>query len=190
MSHETFPFALNDIKGWIMRKKDGTVVRYNLTTMEELNKTNERTPSKQQYSGGPAFWNKQVTTGKSQHFSQWCKHQPTAGVLPIFEKDNISLYIADAPGARAVFNQFDVAIDGGNALTISGEHDLPLLYGAPELSGKLMRHVVPAAKSISSYHDHCKVLKIRWSDRCAPPVMPAFWPALLGILKSLQEKKA
>jgi hypothetical protein len=189
---ESFPFQLQDIKSWIIRKKDGSIIRYNFITQDDLNKTNERI-NKHTVHHGPTAWNgfaggRGGTYKGTSSYSAWCEHKPTAGVMPIFQKDGISLYIASASGARAVYNQFDVAIDGGNALTVPGEHDLPILYGAPELSTRLAKHIV-SVKSTSQYTEPCKILKIRWNDRCAPPLQPSFWPALLEQLKALQAKK-
>lgn len=181
---ESFPFELGDVIGWIIRKKDGTVIKYNLISPAELSSASK--PRSAPKGGGA--WR---GTSKNYHFSEWCSHKPSpVADLPIFQAKNIGLWIADAPGARSVYDQFDVAIDGGNALSVPGEYDLPLLYGnASSLITKLARHLITVAPSAQQQAMKTQVLKIRWADRCAPPVAPSFWPALLKQLEALAEER-
>lgn len=168
---EHFPFALEDITGWIVRYKDGTVVRFNLISPESAVTTTAKPKS---------VWN-------TVHYSNWCEHEPHPGKdLPIFESEGIGLWIADSAGAKKCYNEFDVAIDGGGVLPVSGEHDLPNIYGDPKLKSALQRHVYTGEKEDAP--SGVKILKIRWFDRAAPPLYPTFWPALLGELRKLRDK--
>lgn len=178
MSSETFPFALEDIKSWIIRRKDGRVVRYNLVPKGQENIVRNAKPKSTSLVG--------PIRNYSSSFSDWCNHTPSVENPPIFSNGKISLWIADSAGARKAHDQFDVCIDGGNVLTIAGEHDLPNLYGDPGLANSLMSHSPrPSSKSAQSGP---RILKIRWMDRCPPPVYASFWPALLEQLLKLQKK--
>lgn len=176
MSEQNFPFGIEDISAWIIRRKDGTVVRYSMVDQAKLTtfKSESVTRTVTHYP-------------KQSGFSEWCNHTPDPKNLPIFSNGKINLFIADASGARKNAHLFDVAIDGGGVLTVPGEYDLPLTYGDPKLVGALGRHVYSPGKAV---HDPAstKVLKIRWNDRAAPPVYPSFWPALLKELEKLQSK--
>lgn len=176
---DNFPFSLDDIRGWIIKRKDGIIVRYTLTNAQDLAKTQ----SSPNVTVGTGNW---FTSKKSySSFSDWCDHCPDPANPPVFQKDGIALYIADAPGARKSYSKFDVAIDGGNALTVAGEHDLPFLFGDP-MFNRLNRFV---NKTGYKPEGNTKILKIRWYDRAAPPVAPTFWPNLLAMLQDLRKKE-
>lgn len=187
-SNNSFPFDLGDIKAWIIKRKDGTIVRYNVIGAEELARQNMGRNASKPSSSAP-IWSLGRSTSSKVHYSHWCKHEPHPQTdQPIFEKDGIRLFIADSMGARAVYQQFDVAVDGGGVLSVPGEYDLPILYGDPSLRESLSSHVKMAPKYETSAGS-TKILKIRWFDREAPPLNPSFWPALLSQLKSLAKKK-
>jgi len=187
---EQFPFDLKDIKGWIIRKHDGTAIRYEVTRPDDFAKTNERARERTGATG-PAFWNRSGgTTSYSTHYSAWCHHEPVPTKdEPIFEKDGIRLFIADAMGAKAVHQLYDVAIDGGHVLPVPGEYSLPTLYGDKMLSSKLLKFSTKVPLAQLEHKGGVRILKIDWEDRQAPPLTPAFWPALLAELKFLQGKK-
>lgn len=177
---ETFPFGLEDIQGWLIRRKDGVLVRYTL-----INAAADA--GREKVKGGSSANTSNVSYSyPKKSYSEWCEiHAPTPEQDPVFEADNIRLYIANSTGARKNAHLFDVAIDGGNVLDVPGEHDLPVIYGDPRIKGKLERFVIrEGSKKLAEWP---KIVKIRWYDRCPPPVTPAFWPALLGELKRLQE---
>lgn len=174
-ANENFPFSLEEITAWIVRRKDGTVVRYALVDQNKL-ATSKPEPARTSY-----------TPSVRKSFSDYCSHAPDpAGLPPIFSNGKINLYIADYQGARKNHTLFDVCIDGGNVLEVAGEYSLPNAYGDPKLCSSLARHVVQDKTKPSSED---RILKIRWADRCAPPVWPSFWPALLKELEKIQEKK-
>jgi protein-tyrosine phosphatase len=176
---ESFPFELNDIKAWIIRRKDGTVVRYNLVPKGEVKSTSLNKPIIKYPSSSKGY--------SSGGFSAWCNHTPSTLNPPIFTNGRVSLWIADAPGARKSYEEFDVCIDGGAVLPVPGEYDLPNLFGDPGLSRALASHTIQG-KSVKAAEGGPKILKIRWADRCPPPVYASFWPALLEYLYKLQSK--
>lgn len=182
MSEDTFPFQLSDIVGWIIKRKDGTVIRFNLQSAEELSRGVVKKEVKAILpwsTSGPA----------KKHYSEWCSHEPHPSTQPpIFESEGIGLWIADAIGARKVYTEFDVAVDGGNALTVPGEYDLPTLYGDPLFASRLGKFVYKTKSEPAVIPT--RILKIRWSDRMAPPVSPSFWPALLEELRKMRDATA
>jgi hypothetical protein len=182
---ESFPFTLDDIKGWIIRRKDGVVVSYRLTTQEQASKNTAATKVNTAAPKATSNWSGNFFTNYGKGFSDLCEHTPSTKNPPIFEKDGIALYIADYAGARKSYQQFDVAIDGGGVLSVSGEHDLPYLYGDPFFK-KLERHV---NKSPYKVEGNTRIIKVRWFDRAAPPLAPGFWPDLLKLLRTLQKDK-
>jgi protein-tyrosine phosphatase len=170
---EHFPFSLDDIQAWIIRRKDGTVVRYNLVNADSVTKLASKPKT---------IWNNTTS------YSNWCDHEPwPQKQAPIFEHDGIGLWIADAPGARKTYKEFDVAIDGGSVLTVPGEHDLPNIYGDPKFRSALLRHVY-STQNVDEESTATRIIKLRWFDRAAPPVYPSFWPALLKELQKLRDK--
>lgn len=176
---DSFPYQLDDIKAWVIKRKDGVTVRYSLIPKDGAAALTTKAPAVKQAS----FY-----SGSSHHFSEWCSHTPSTSTTPIFSNGKISLWIADAAGARKSFTEFDVCIDGGNVLTVPGEHDLPNLYGDPGLSKGLMSHAFRSSYEKEAAAKTTKILKVRWADRCPPPVYASFWPALLSKLEDLQKK--
>lgn len=183
MSADRFPFALEDITSWVVRRKDGVIVRYNLVSPEEATKR-AKTASKSPSTGSTNFFGGGGTWKKS--FREWCEHSPVPTNPAIFSDGKIGIWIADAVGARKNYSLFDVAIDGGSVLTVPGEHDLPNIYGDPKFRSALARHVITPGTQESN--EHTRIIKLRWYDRDAPPVYPSFWPALLDELRKAQKK--
>lgn len=179
---EQFPFNLDDVKGWLIKRKDGTVVKYNLISREESSKLvkSSSTP----IVNYPRTYNTGYTS-----MSRYCEHTPSTKNPPIFTNGKISLWIADCVGARKAQDEFDVCIDGGNVLDLPRQYELPDLYGDPGLSKSLAPHGINFKRDGDIAKEGPKILKIRWSDRCPPPLVPAFWPALLEDLNKLQAKK-
>jgi hypothetical protein len=178
INNDKFPFTLSDIAGWIIKRKDGTIVKYLLTTPDTLAKDSVvRYPN---YAGS-------YTPGKS--YSAWCNHEPHPEKdSPIFQAEGIGIWIGDNPGAKKSQKEFDICIDGGNVLDVPGEYDLPQLYGDPTLRRKLGVHLINPPKPQADQTGATRILKLRWADRGAPPVKPAFWPALLDELRAARDK--
>lgn len=174
---ESFPFALEDIKSWIIKRKDGVSVRYNLVPKGQDGVVRKSTPLPTRLG----------SFSSHRSFSDWCSHTPHTDNPPIFSDGKVSIWIADSQGARKSQDLFDVCIDGGNVLDVPGQHDLPNLYGDPGLVKNLSEYAHRYQSSIVKTGP--KILKIRWADRCPPPCYPSFWPALNDYLHKLAEKK-
>lgn len=167
-----FPFALSDLKYWVIRRKDGTLIKYTLTSGS--NGDLVKVPGQSEAKVG-TYPREYKPTHHS--LSDWCMHNPSEA--PIFSSDefNIDLYIADAFGTKAHHEEFDFVLDCGNVLTITANGnvvgcDNKVLYGDPELVKFLAKHGVKGGKTPT------RVMKIDWFDRQAPPLEPSFWPAL------------
>lgn len=187
-----FPFALEDISSWVIRRKDGTVVKYTIVASGDVAKSQK--PAEPKVKQASYYGN----CSYSGHLSDYCDHAPWPEGLadmpkgghsrpPVFTNGKISLWIADAPGARKTHTGFDVCIDGGNVLDVPGERDLPDIYGDPKFCAALSRHTINTLKK-SSLIEGPRIIKLRWFDRMAPPVLPSFWPALLVELEKMQSK--
>lgn len=183
---DNFPFTISDIVGWVIKRKDGTVIKYNLVTSDDIKKRAVGL-SIVKPGGYSQTWN---AGGKKSSYSAWCDHEPHPDKKdpPIFAADGIALWIGDCIGARKVKSEFDVCIDGGNVLDVPGEHDLPILYGDPGLKSKLSRFLTVEPKTETSSLGP-RILKIRWADRAIPPVKPEFWSALLTELRAERDRR-
>jgi protein-tyrosine phosphatase len=175
---EKFPFTLSDVIGWIIKRKDGTTVKYVLTTPDTLAKDSVvRYPT-------PT-----VGAWTNKGYSAWCNHEPHPEKdLPIFQAEGIALWVGDNPGARKSSKEFDMCIDGGNVLDLPGQYDLPVLYGDPDLQKRLNKHLTDPPKALEAVPGATRILKIRWADRCKPPVKPEFWPGLLAEIRAARDK--
>lgn len=163
----TFPFKLDDLVSWTVRRTDGAVTKFSLTTIE-VSKASEPTKSvgSAVSSGTKAGWG----------LASYCSHVPKAKDLPVFyldaadrtTKTPLALYVGSV-GSKAVKDSFDFVVDCGNVLTT---WDLPdrTLEGDGELVKALSSHIVDVPS--------VRVLKVDWFDRAAPTLDPAFWPAL------------
>lgn len=161
---DDFPFQLSDLAGWVIKNKDGSVVRYVLTQPP----TNERVP----HTALPAHYSK-PTTQANQSWGSMCHHNPAPH--PVYEHvtpegGKVQLFIADSVGARAFKDEFDIVIDGGDAIhpykfesRVDG-NDPTLVDFARDYEW------VPTKGP--------KIIHIAWGDRQAPPVYVQFWTAL------------
>jgi hypothetical protein len=184
--NDKFPFQLSDVVGWMVRHKNGVTVKFNLVSAEDIKK--QATGIQVFKPGGSTY--KWPSQGRAS-YSAWCNHEPhpNNGDLPIFQSEGIALWIGDIMGAPKSQREFDFCIDGGNVLTIPGEHDLPVLYGDPALSRNLARFLQNPPKKADHDAGGPRILKIRWYDRAAPPVKPEFWASLLKELRTERDKR-
>lgn len=159
-----FPFTLSDLKGWIIKRKDGTEIHYTV---------NRTAPQ-------GAIQKIASTTGTTYvpandhhyNFGDWCDHTPTK---PIFTFANGSrLFVGDAPGSRKVATRMDYIIDGGAVFSDAAMEQLAGVVGDPDLV------------AIANAHRQFPIqaLQIDWTDRQAPELAPSFWPALLAYIEA------
>ena len=161
-SGNVFPFTLADLKYWVVKRKDGTIIKHVLEDKFDapakpagyLNATN----------GSGAF-----STHKS--LGAWCSHYPKK--LPVFEQEGIMLYIADASGARRDKAYFDVLLDCGQVINWG------VLNRTLEGDARMVEELSKYSQTIEN-----RLLKVDWYDRKAPALGVEFWPALTNLLKS------
>lgn len=162
-----FPFNIDDLAYFVIRRKDGLTIRYNIvkgsniTSLVKAN-TDSATPISNGYI--------------KKSYSEWCHHNPAEE--PLFSGENIDLYIADSSGFRQHYKEFDIAIDCGsilNAYQIYGSKP-NLFEGDKDLKEGMDEYVIPYATL------EPKVLKIDWDDRRAPRLKPEFWTELVSRL--------
>jgi hypothetical protein len=163
-----FPYALDDLKYWVVKRKTGEIVRYTLTPDATV-------PSKA--TGNTTVLNLVKPVAHTAYsLGEWCKHDPKpdpvwahkgkkGGKYPL----DIKLFIADAPGARAHKEKFDFCIDGGDVISdIYAERSSSILSGDADLATALDKYTL-------STMDGPRVLKVAWNDRKAPFLHPEFW---------------
>jgi hypothetical protein len=170
---KTFPFLLSDIKGWVVRRKDGVLVKYvvgDLPDYKPASGTNTTSAYKAPLPAGTTY----------HSLSEWCQHDPIVG-KPIFraEDGTIELYVADCMGGQKSYSKFDLALDCGKAV-MPVYPPASRLQSRLEFAPELRTHVIPT-KTLDPLTDN--VMWIDWADRQAPPLYPEFWPSLVKILK-------
>lgn len=163
-----FPFNISDLAYFIIRRKDGLTIRYNIirndtSLITSLVKANETST----YANNGYV---------KKSFSEWCKHNPAEE--PLYSGKYMDLYIADAPGFRGDYKEFDIAIDCGNILSAYQVNaNKPKIFeGEDSLKDGMDEYVIPY-----SVNDP-KILRIDWDDRRAPRLKPEFWPELVSRL--------
>ena len=169
ISPGVFPFKLEDLKSWIIKRKDGTVTRVLLTTAAVVNKGNN-TDTKTEVIETKTTG----TTGRVVHgFGTFCNHKPDSDPIVEFTREDSSvlrLYIGSMSGARAAKDTFDFIVDCGdifNTWQLKGDK---VLSGDEELATALQPYISTPTET--------RILKVDWDDRAAAPVLPEFWPEL------------
>lgn len=168
-----FPFKLEDLQYWVMKRKDGMVVKYRVAGV-----TGNSTAKVGDYIPSTGYTPTPINSSPS--LSAWCKHNPS--VDPIWVADKFDLYIADAPGCRGFKDEFDVVLDCGDILTASyAAGNEPVCSGDEELTKMFRKYENPP----DYQKDRTRVLKLDWDDRAAPPMTFDFWPALYKQLNKI-----
>lgn len=173
-----FPYGLNDLAYWIIKRTDGTVIKH---ILENGRGGAKHDPLNFAFKDSPYMYapTSLMSTGnQAVHkttVSEWCKHDP---VKPIFSTEKVKLYIADAIGARAYKSEFDLIIDCGKVFTPydATPYTTSSLSGDSDLVKALEHHSIWESNPL-------RTLKINWNDREAPELLPAFWGDLAGRLE-------
>lgn len=162
---DTFPFRLEDLESWTVRRSDGTITKYLL---------------KDTKGGFPLAASNTVSTGTSTNLfkaATWCEHKPDTIPIVSFPRgkgvDPLKLFIGNSSGARATKSSFDFVIDTGdimNAWDISSS----VISGDAELAEGLAQYTVE--------NNATRILQIDWDDRQAPNVTPEFWVEMNKLL--------
>jgi len=179
-----FPYVLDDLLYWVIKRKSGELVRFNLTPHTEL----PGSPGRASGWGGSiasgSATPKLISSGGS--LSQWCHHDPAA--KPLFAAsrlmnkkvqihDAFDLFIADAEGVRKHKESFDFVIDCGDVISDMYATRSKSILTGPEWMVDALDSYTTAAFTGP------QVIKINWDDRKAPNVKPEFWLALASVLK-------
>ena len=159
-----FPYGLADLKYWIIKRKDGSVIKF---VLQEGTKSDPRLTAGEKSAESSA----QLLLAHA-----WCHHFP---VNPVYMEKGLSLYIADDVGVKKDGPNFDVVIDCGDVVkfTNGAFFEERVFAGDRTLVKKFDQFQLLSGK-------FPRVLKIQWWDRCAPDLTPAFWPALAEELKN------
>jgi len=166
---KTFPFELKDLKYWVVKKTDGTMVKYELVDSRAVG-------PKVVYPAGitPATQNLvrpvQSNTNGYVSVSRWCNHTPTGHA--ILHEGEVNLWVADAPGLRQTKQKFDFILDCGNILRPGDV--LHALEGDKSLVDDLSVY--------SKFHEP-RYLWVDWEDRKDPPLEFEFWRHFAEIIK-------
>lgn len=166
---DPFPFTIQDLKYWIVKRKDGLVCRYVMRN-EQTYKTAYPGPGQVVGPHGGAPYSNMQDWGTT-HLSDYCKHK---GEKVIWSNKKVELHIADALGFKDEFVKYDTGIDCGHAITIGGWESLNTLQGSGWLVEALDKHVEYSAPNY---------LQIDWTDREAPDLAPEFWIDLSKLLE-------
>lgn len=156
-----FPFKLEDLKAWTIKRTDGTVTKFVLSTAALQSSVVDTKQIAQSTQGETIY----------RGVRAWCGHTPTSVPLVTFhrEEGDLSLWVANMGGARTTKDAFNFVIDCGDVLD-KYSRKVPILLGDEELAQALEQYTECAAET--------RVLKIDWDDRQAPPVSPQFWAEL------------
>ena len=163
-----FPFALEDLQYWVIKRKDGMVVKYRVVGPTEKSGNHSITGPYRPPTKAPSL----------PSLGAWCHHNPATD--PVWVGNGVDLYIADASGCRGFKDEFNFLLDCGDILPLSyvrGSADAKL-DGDPELIKLLNKWSIPDKATP-------RCIKIDWDDRAAPPLKFEFWPALSKKLENV-----
>ncbi|MGE3341552.1 MAG: hypothetical protein AB7J46_06685 [Candidatus Altimarinota bacterium] len=163
MTTAAFPFKLEDLKSWTIKRADGTTTKYILSNAAIVKVEGKGGDVKQE----------STTAGKLYSYADYCTHTPTDTPVATFPRPkdglDLRLWVANMGGARKTKDSFHFVVDCGDILTYYRTAD-SYLEGDPELKAILEPYAHELAKT--------RILKIDWDDRAAAPVMPQFWDEL------------
>ena len=156
-----FPFKLEDLKSWSLKRVDGTVTKFVLTQSAITNSSTH-------------VESHTATKAATGSYSDYCHHKPTDIPIVQFvrskELGDIKLHIGNMGGAKATKDTFDFVVDCGDIFSSWASKDDEILSGDQELAASLSQYTVPTSST--------RILKIDWSDRQSPNVIPEFWVEL------------
>ena len=158
-----FPFKLEDLRSWTLKRSDGTVTKF---VLSNENISTYQSPAQQALTQTTTVQSR-VTSG----YGDFCQHKPGEVPSALFERPEgpLKLWVANMSGARTTKDNFDFVIDAGDILSLYGYNN-KLLEGDSEL--------VQALKPFAVEYPKTRILKIDWNDRQAPDVVPEFWSEL------------
>jgi hypothetical protein len=181
-----FPFKLDDLKAWIVHRKDGTVTKFTLVqSVSQRSDTGSAGAGtgmgggqrqhvsvyrgNDPYRDGSGQMQARLTTG----FAGFCTHLPDVSGLPEAQftradGTELQLWVASVVGARGTKQDFDFVVDCGDIFE-------------PWQMGGMLEGDVDLTSALSKYVEADRgprLLKVDWDDRQAPKVSPEFWMEL------------
>ena len=174
---DVFPFKLEDLVSWTIRRTDGSVAVFELSETARAG-ARSAVPTKltDPYWGRRDAGKQPIIsiTKTVEKLSQWCSHAPSlerpVAVFPNREGGELRLFVGDMVGAKATVQKFDFVVDGGDVIPAWDSKVGEILSGDVDL--------VQALRAYRSAGFYTRVLKVDWADRCAPDVLPEFWVEL------------
>ncbi len=166
-----FKYPLSSLVGWVIRKKDGSTVRF---SVEQL------PTSLVKYPKAPAAAYPYVA---AKSLSTYCNHDPKL----LLETPKYQLYIADDTGMKKnLYNKdYSLIIDCGNIITYAQKNPTASKKLIESSSKRLASELMDFAIKGKGLENIRPYLQIDWLDRQAPELVPEFWPELA---KRLQGK--
>ena len=170
---EIFPFTLADLDSWVIKRHDGTIVKYILDTKDK-SRMRALTDPHAYSSSGPAATNQQYAGYHATGLSSYCNHAPKDDPSWSDPQGRFTLHMADEYGAKTNKHKFDMVLDCG---AVVPDYAQPAsLYGDPIMVQALKKHdLTPPNKP--------RILRFDWPDRQAPDLHPQFWVDLIPHLK-------
>lgn len=170
-----FGFSLKELDYWMIKRKDGEIVKYVIKTDETPAISSPQYPKTGYVHPSPGY-NQGYTQGG---YYTSCQHM---GEKPIYSTPDgkVRLYIASATGCRQNANTYDFVVDCGDILKVPDIPTTPstltgLLKGDKELIEAL-------DGKVEAVKEPARILQIDWDDRRKPEVLPAFWTALTDLI--------
>lgn len=159
ISDGMFPFQQGDLRYFILKRKDGTVIKTVITGDVKEAGAQTKTAVKV-YTHG-------------QSLSDFCNHNPKL----VYESPKFKLSISGATGARGNKSNFDLVIDVGDIFWPTMWRKDLILTGNSYLVDDMEEFVSGLDNTRTEF------FQIDWKDRQAPPLKPEFWPALAAKLE-------
>ena len=173
---EEFPFKLEDLKYWVIRREDGTITKFNIVGKADNKPIIAQPGVTHPYGSGTTTPVKVDDDWKNFGYHKFCNHSPRPSLDPIMEEGDVRLYVADAIGLRTNFRLFDFVLDCGDVLSNTIIHDwkAATLVGDP--------YMVEKFRGFSKFVEPI-ILQVDWYDRQAPPLDFGFFPDYAGEVK-------
>lgn len=165
-----FPFKLENLESWTIKRTDGTVTKFTLTTVKVPKGASQRDITEAESNATSWF-------AKPMSLSTYCNHIPKTPTFYIGAKERaertglsspLGLYVGSI-SSKNVKDDFDFIIDGGGVIATYDLSD-NILEGDEQLVEMLREH--------TTFTPAVRVLKVDWLDRKAPRLAPSFWTAL------------
>lgn len=180
-----FKHKLSDLRYWIIRYTDGSVVKY---IYQDPPPEPASGTALVRAPGSTSIYTSYSQTAKHS-MSQWCDHDVTDNhIIYAADDGSLTLTVADHWGAVEAYrgqnkngSTPDIIIDCGGVVYPITQSQGRFLTGDEALAAPLRQFVT--APDLLSPPPSTRVLKINWEDRKAPNLHPAFWPALEPMLQ-------